>query len=88
MITKQIHQHTTDDSIRITRLDAFCAYVHTFGGYMKLEPDIRDNVGKLTDALEKDGLGDTYRKDYFYAAAYDTPYVLYNRHNEIWFVKI
>ena len=55
---------------------------------MKLEPDIRDNVGKLTDALEKDGLGDTYRKDYFYAAAYDTPYVLYNRHNEIWFVKI
>lgn len=77
----------TDNTIVVSRCSSFSAYVVSFGGYMKLVPQIRHNVKKLADALERDGLGKSYIKDYFYTAVYDNPYVVNNRHNEIWLIK-
>lgn len=77
----------TDSNIIIDKQSKFSVYVMSFGGYLKLSPDIRRKVKKLADALERDGLKDSYYNDYFYTAVYDTPYVLNDRHNEIWFMK-
>jgi len=40
----------------------------------------------LGDALTKDGITD-FETKYYFTAGYDAPFKLFNRHNEVWFLK-
>ena len=77
----------TDDNVYIDNKSSFCVYVRSFSGWMWSGKWW--NLGKLKAALKKDGLGDAYRKDYYYTAGYNSPmeWRFWERHNEIWFVK-
>ena len=52
---------------------------------MRIESWI-NQARKLAEALEKDGV--TFEKGYYFINGYDSPWTLFNRHNEIWFVKV
>jgi len=75
----------TASDVYIQKLQSLCVYVRSFGGWMKFNE--QKNKKKLKNALNKDGLGNSYRKDYYYTAGYDSPWKFLDRHNEIWFIK-
>lgn len=76
----------TNKDVFISTLPEFCAYVIVYGGYSNID-DIQKYSEELGEALVKDGLGDTFRKDVFFFAGYDSPFRPINRHNEIWYIK-
>lgn len=76
----------TNKDVFISSLPAFTAYVIVYGGYSNLD-DIQKYSEQLGEDLVKDGLGDTFRKDVFFYAGYDSPFKPENRHNEIWFLR-
>lgn len=76
----------TDKDVYISTLPEFTAYVKVYGGYSNLD-DVQKYSEELGEDLVKDGLGDTFRKDVFFFAGYDSPFKLLNRHNEIWFLR-
>ena len=76
----------TSKSVFISSLKKFCAYVKSYGGYSNIKL-IQENTEKLSEALVKAGLGDTFIKEVFFYAGYDSRFRLLDRHNEIWFIK-
>ncbi len=56
-------------------------YVLSYGGHAN-EQKIVARATELTDLLDKEGL--TYDFSSFFAAGYDSPFRLINRHNEVW----
>lgn len=76
----------TDKDVYISTLKGFCAYVIVYGGFSNINK-VQEYSEKLSEDLVKDGLGDSFRKDIFFTAGYDSPFKLFNRHNEIWFIK-
>jgi len=58
-------------------------YVKQFGGFAKKAVWL-ENALALGDSLTKDGK--KFQKDHFFSAGYDSPFKLFNRHNEIWFL--
>ena len=54
----------------------------SFGGFAH-ESDYVTNARELADALPASA---KYDKSYFYSAGYDSPFALFNRHNEVWFI--
>lgn len=55
-------------------------YAAHFGGFAK-EKDWRENVARLTEALDRDGKG--YVKNKYLTAGHDPPFRLFGRHNEV-----
>ena len=71
----------TDHALSITNLPAMKVYVKSFGGFITNEL-LTTNLKDLKEQLAKDKLG--YVKEYYFAADYDSPFKLTNRHNEVW----
>ena len=71
----------TDPTLGIVELPAITAYVKSFGGYMR-DAQEKENIEKLKTDLDKDG--HAYVTDFHFAAGYDSPYRLLDRHNEVW----
>lgn len=73
-------QHLVQENIKCTCMEIF---PRTFGGRADDELFLAeaDNLGKA--------LGDVqdYHQDFYYTAGYDSPYKLFNRRNEVWFIK-
>eukprot|EP00043_Microstomoeca_roanoka_P024297 m.260986 g.260986 ORF g.260986 m.260986 type:complete len:216 (-) comp42519_c0_seq1:51-698(-) len=61
---------------------AHVAYVASFPGFAR-ESDQIDHAQQLAQALTTDNIA--FNSTVFYTAGYDSPYQLFNRHNEIWF---
>lgn len=63
--------------------DPMSIYVRTFGGFANDDNWIKqaDELGK---ALPKDA---QYIEDYYRTAGYDSPFKLFKRRNEVWFIK-
>ena len=76
----------TNKDVFISSLPAFTAYVIAYGDYSSIDK-IQKYSEQLDEDLVKDGLGDTFRKDVFFFAGYDSPFRPFNRHNEIWFLR-
>ena len=76
----------TNKDVFISTQPKFCAYVISYGGYSNID-DIQKYSEELDEALVKDGLGDTYRKVIFFYAGYDSPFRVFDRHNELWFIE-
>ena len=63
----------------------FCSSIcRQFPGFARKFETWADQALKLQEALDAKKL--KYRKDYYYTAGYDSPFTLFNRHNEVWFV--
>ncbi|XP_045165323.1 heme-binding protein 2-like [Mercenaria mercenaria] len=60
-------------------------YVRQFGGFTDDFEAWRKHAEELGIALRNDGLA--YEEAYYFTAGYDAPFKLFNRHNEIWFLK-
>lgn len=56
--------------------------VISFGGYVLQDSDITEEVAKLGAMLDKDGV--KYDKNQFSYAGYDSPFKVFDRHNEAW----
>ena len=54
----------------------------SFGGFASKDKWLEEAV-KLSKDL---GSSVSYIKDYYYTAGYNSPFQLFNRHNEIWFI--
>lgn len=74
--SKDVYLHTSSE---------MHVYVAQFGGFAMSYDTWREHAEQLGAALDKDGL--TYEQEYYYTAGYDSPYTLFNRHNELWFFK-
>lgn len=55
----------------------------SFSGYAT-EKKWLEHAEELTNALDK--AGEKYVKDYFITAGYDSPFRVFERHNEVWFI--
>jgi len=73
----------TEKDVFLSSLPEQRVYVKYFGGFAKKEVWL-ENALALGDALTKDGK--KFNKDHFFSAGYDSPFKLFNRHNEIWFL--
>ncbi|XP_002158633.1 heme-binding protein 2 [Hydra vulgaris] len=72
----------TSDAVKLEKYPKFCAYVRVFGGYqMGVNKDMFFQRKQLTDALDKAGL--KYNEKNLIYAGYNSPFKLFNRHNEI-----
>ena len=66
--------------------EPFCAYVKVYGGWSSVSK-VQENYKSLVAALKRDGLGDDFHTDVIYSAAYDEPFKVSNRHNELWLIS-
>jgi len=55
-----------------------------FGGFSSEEKWV-DHAKSLAEATEKQ-YGDKYHKEFYFTAGYDSPFKLFNRRNEVWFI--
>nr|XP_046270703.1 heme-binding protein 2 [Scatophagus argus] len=73
----------TDEKVQIHEMPAMKVYVQSYGGWMTSTAD-KNQASSLSSAL--DSVGAKYNKLYHYAAGYNSPMTLFNRHNEVWYV--
>ena len=64
-------------------LPEMIVYVASFGGWMT-QKTIQEHGAELGKALKENGL--KFDDTQFFTAGYDSPYKLFNRHNEIMFL--
>ncbi|KAI8503993.1 Heme-binding protein 2 [Branchiostoma belcheri] len=58
--------------------------VLSFGGFAS-ETDWTDTAKALAESLDNATV--SYHKDFYYTAGYNSPFQLFDRHNEVWFIK-
>ncbi|XP_075894854.1 heme-binding protein 2 [Nelusetta ayraudi] len=72
-----------DAKVKIVEMPETKVYVKRFGGWM-MAASAKQQAKSLSASL--DSVGAKYESDYFYAAGYNSPMTMFNRHNEVWFV--
>jgi len=72
----------TDSSVSVTTLPAHQSYVRSYPGFSD-EKKFLEEAEALAKALNS---SQTYQRSYYYTAGYDSPFTVFNRHNEIWFI--
>lgn len=62
----------------------FFIFPRSFGGFASPE-----KYAEEADALARTlrNRGQPFHEDFFYTAGYDSPFKLFNRHNEVWYFK-
>ncbi|XP_053805842.1 heme-binding protein 2 [Vidua chalybeata] len=74
----------TDSDVFIEERKAAALFVRSFGGFASPE-----KYAEEADALARTlrNRGQPFHEDFFYTAGYDSPFKLFNRHNEVWYFK-
>nr|XP_054760536.1 heme-binding protein 2-like [Lytechinus pictus] len=72
----------SDSDVFFSTIPAHRAYVKSFGGFASQNDWIQagTELGQALEAASK-----SYDSSYFYTAGYDSPFTIFNRHNEVWF---
>lgn len=67
-----------------TKTSPFLTFTRSFGGFASPE-----KYAEEADALARTlrNRGQPFHEDFFYTAGYDSPFKLFNRHNEVWYFK-
>lgn len=73
----------TDPTVFLEQAPVFRAYVRQFGGYIVKIEDWVNEAQQLIKAINNPSV---YVSDYYYTAGYNSPFQIFNRHNEIWFL--
>ena len=71
-----------DPDVFIEEFPEMTVYTTSFGGYAK-DGDFLEHAKILTEKTKDKNVNG----DYYYTAGYDSPMKLFNRTNEVWFVK-
>jgi len=71
----------SDSNVFFSTIPAHRAYVKSFGGFAS-QNDWISAAAELDRALDS---AHTYDTSYYYTAGYDSPFTIFNRHNEVWF---
>ncbi|XP_064616725.1 heme-binding protein 1-like [Liolophura sinensis] len=74
----------TDPLVYIVRMPAFRVYVRSFGGYAS-DTDYNNQIQALKSSLGSDI---QYDHNVAYKVGYDSPFTLFNRHNEVWLIAV
>merc|ERR1712154_236236 len=82
--TKAATPEPSSKDVFLSAMPTHRVYVRSFGGRAN-EAKYLEEAEKLEKALKADDISD-YVKDYFYTAGYDSPFKIFNRHNEVWFM--
>ncbi|CAK6971145.1 heme-binding protein 2 [Scomber scombrus] len=69
--------------VYIQQMPDMKVYVRSYGGWMTSMSD-SNNAKSLSTALNS--VDAEYKKGFHYAAGYNSPMTMFNRHNEVWFV--
>ncbi|CAI9744217.1 Hypothetical predicted protein [Octopus vulgaris] len=69
----------TADDVFLAEEEPFKVYVRSFSGFAK-DKNWKENAEILKNAVPKD----TYDPSHYYIAGYNSPFKLFNRHNEVW----
>lgn len=69
-----------DEAVFIESTAAFTAYVVSYSGWQS-EDKFTKHAGELFEQLHQNGI--SVREDMYYAAGYDSPFRLTDRHNEV-----
>eukprot|EP00794_Sanderia_malayensis_P015730 gene15730-17315_t len=77
----------TDPAVQVTS-SQFCAYVHSYSGYVTSLSTVEEHLDMLKRQLKADGLEGTYNTHAFITAGYNKPTEFVNRHNEVWLIKL
>jgi len=74
----------TNKDVSLYDLPEVTVYVRKFGGYAS-ETDYVQQAKKLRAALPE---GTQYDDSYFYSLSYDSPWTIFNRRNEVWYMGL
>ncbi|XP_077998132.1 heme-binding protein 2-like [Glandiceps talaboti] len=74
----------SDPTVFLSELPALKAYTRSFGGFASFN-DFVTAAHEMDSALNGTS---GYTTDYYYTAGYDSPYKLFDRHNEVWFIEV
>jgi len=72
----------TDATVFLSSMPEMTVYVRSFTGFAS-NADYAKNAADLAAALPKTA---KYNKDMYYTGGYNSPFTLFNRHNEVWFI--
>ncbi|XP_068574853.1 heme-binding protein 2 [Cebidichthys violaceus] len=73
----------TDDKVYINKMPDMKVYVRRYGGWMMSWIEKKE-AKNLRNDLDK--VGAEYKKGLHYAAGYNSPMKMFNRHNEVWYI--
>ncbi|NXJ73709.1 HEBP2 protein, partial [Trogon melanurus] len=74
----------TDSDVFIEERKAAAIFTRSFGGFASPEK-YAEEAEVLARILRH--RGQPFHEDFFYTAGYDSPFKLFNRHNEVWYFK-
>ena len=66
----------------------FCAYVHSFSGYVMFNFQYLRHLKMLKEGIAKEWPEDKYVKGVYYTAGYDKPTQVTDRHNEVMLMQM
>ncbi|KAM9316004.1 heme-binding protein 2 [Gastrophryne carolinensis] len=72
-----------EDNVYIEERAQTTVYVRSFGGFTSGEKN-REEILQLSESLRRDGK--LFDESVYYTAGYDSPFKLFNRHNEVWLI--
>jgi len=71
----------TNKEVSLNRFNSMKVYVRSFSGYAMTWESYRKEFLKLEKAINDPS---KYDSSYLYTAGYDSPFTVFNRHNEVW----
>uniref|UniRef100_A0A8C0QLS8 Heme-binding protein 2 n=1 Tax=Chelonoidis abingdonii TaxID=106734 RepID=A0A8C0QLS8_CHEAB len=74
----------TDPDVFIEERKGEAIFVRSFGGFASPEK-YAEEAQALARILKN--VGQSFHEDFYYTAGYDSPFKLFNRHNEVWYFK-
>merc|ERR1711976_68957 len=72
----------TDTTVFTQTLPPFTCYARQFGGFTDNETWL-SNAKELGESVPKEP---EFHTDFYFTAGYDSPFKLFNRRNEVWFI--
>jgi hypothetical protein len=82
-LPKEDNPRPTDVQVSLTRIPEGNMFVRSFPGYIMSSDRWGTELNTLVDAI---GDANKYESGFYYTAGYDSPFNLFNRHNEIMLV--
>ncbi|XP_025900009.1 heme-binding protein 2 isoform X1 [Nothoprocta perdicaria] len=74
----------SDSEVFVEERKAATIFVRSFGGFASPEK-FAEEAEVLARSLRN--RGQLFHEDFFYTAGYNSPFKLFNRHNEVWYFK-
>ncbi|XP_052073939.1 heme-binding protein 2-like [Mytilus californianus] len=74
----------TDPTVALNSAPTFRAYVRQFGGYVR---KIEDWIKEAQELFKSINDSSKYHTQFYFTAGYDSPFRIFKRHNEIWFIS-